>query len=109
MRFLSRWRPYQLFLAWMAYWILLFAVTLGSAVVAVLHAVSGHNNEVNVSFSNTLFSLTVREAGRATWTGSVHLLTAALWIALPPLALWLLWIRSRSGTPRAEEARALRT
>ena len=108
MSFLSRWRPYQLLLSWVAYWIALLAVTLGPAVPAILSATrDGAHGEINASFSDTALSFTVKELGRLTWSGSVHLLTAALWVAVPPLLLWLLWIRSRSGAPRAGEARAV--
>ena len=97
MSFLSRWRPYQLLLAWTAYWILLLAVTLGPALPAILRATraTGNRGEISASVSDTI-SLTVKEMGQVTWTGSVHFLTAALWVALPPLALWILWLRARS-------------
>jgi hypothetical protein len=97
MSILSRWRPYQLLLAWAAYWVLLLAVTLGPALPAILRATrEGGHGEINASFSDTIMSFTVKEAGQVTWTGSVHFLTATLWIALPPLALWVLWLRARS-------------
>src|SRR3954465_7075545 len=102
MSFLSRWRPYQLLLAWAAYWIVLLAATLGPALPAILRATSagGNHGEINASFSNPPLSFTVKEMGQVTGTGSVHFLTAALWIAIPPLVLWVLWLRARSETPR---------
>ena len=108
MSFLSRWRPYQLLLAWSAYWVVLLAATLGPAFPAILRATGaeGNHGEINASFSNTVVSFTVKEMGRVTWSGSVHFLTAALWIALPPLALWVLWLRARSDATR--EMRAAR-
>jgi hypothetical protein len=109
MSFLSRWRPYQLLLAWSAYWAVLLAATLGPALPAILRAThaEGNHGEINASFSNTVLSLTVKEMGQVTWTGSVHFLTAALWLALPPLALWLLWLRARSETAREMRAAQL--
>jgi hypothetical protein len=97
MSFLSRWRPYHLLLAWSAYWILLLAVTFGPAMPAILRATRAGDNqgEINASTSGTVLSITVKEMGQITWTGSVHLLTAALWIAVPPLVIWLFWMRSR--------------
>lgn len=108
MNFLARWRPYQLLLSWTAYWVLLLAVTLGPALPAILRATraTGNHGEINASVSDTVLSFTVKEMGQVTWTGSVHFLTAALWIALPPLALWMLWLRARSRpTPRYRAAR----
>jgi hypothetical protein len=111
MSFLSRWRPYQLLGAWVAYWIILLAVTLGPAVPAVLHATRapGNHGEINASVSDSVLSLTVKEMGRVTWTGSVHFLVAALWLAVPPLLLWLLWMRARTGAARAGDPRVVRT
>lgn len=103
MSFLSRWRPYQLLLAWSAYWIVLLAVTFGPAIPAILRATRAPANkgEINASFDNSVWSLTVKVMGQVTWTGSVHFLTAALWLAVPPLVLWLLWLRSRSNALRS--------
>jgi hypothetical protein len=99
MSFLSRWRPYHLLLAWGGYWLLLFTVTLGPAVPAILRATRGEGHgEISANMSDTVLTLTVKEMGQATWTGSVHLLIAALWLAVPPLLLWILWLRA---APRA--------
>lgn len=106
---LSRWRPYQLLGAWAAYWLLLLIAALGPAVPAILRATrEGAHGEINASVGNTVLTFTVKEAGQLTWSGSVHLLTAALWIAVPPLVLWFLWLRARGSALRGE-ARAVRT
>jgi hypothetical protein len=100
---LSRWRPYQLLLGWVVYWIALLIFALGPAVPAVLSATrKDTHGEINASFSNTLLSFTVKELGRVTWSGSVRFLTAALWIGVPPLVLWLMWLRARSSATRGE-------
>jgi len=108
MSFLSRWRPYQLLLAWCAYWVLLLAATVGPALPAILRATRGEGNhgEINASFGDGGFSFVVKEMGRVTWSGSIHLLPAALWVAVPPLLLWVLWLRARSRpTPTYGTAR----
>lgn len=102
---LSRWRPTHLLVGWGAYWAGLLIVALGPAIPAILSATrDGSRGEVNASFGNSVFSLTVKELGKVTWSGSVHAFTAALWIGIPPLVLWLLWLRARSGATRAEPA-----
>ncbi|HEY2375654.1 MAG TPA: hypothetical protein VGH98_06725 [Gemmatimonadaceae bacterium] len=94
---LSRWRPAQLFLSWAAYWTALVLVSVGPAVPAILRATAPKGKgEINVSFGDGAFVLIVKEMGRITWSGSVHTLTAALWIGVPPLILWALWLRARS-------------
>jgi hypothetical protein len=98
MSFLTRWRPYQLLLAWIGYWIVLLGATVEPALPAILRATrDGAHGEIGASFGNSMLNLTVKQAGQVTWTGSVHFLTATLWLAVPPLILWLLWMRARSG------------
>lgn len=111
MSFLSRWRPRQLLLAWVAYWIVLVLVKFGGAIGPIYSAThaEGNHGEINASFGDGVLSLTVKEMGRVTWTQSVHFLTAALWLALPPLVLWLVWVRARSGAIRSEQAGMVRT
>jgi hypothetical protein len=102
MSFLSRWRPTHLLLAWAGYWVLLLIAAVGPALPAILRATRAPNNhgEINVSLGDAGFSLVVKELGRVTWSGSIHFLPAVLWIALPPLALWVLWLLAR---PRAAQ------
>jgi len=95
---LSHWRPANLFAAWGAYWAGLAAVTLTPAALAVLRATSSgaHPSSVNASLGDHGISITVMEAGRQTYVASAHVLPAALLIAVPPLALFALWLWRRS-------------
>lgn len=106
MNFLSRWRPYHLLLAWAGYWLALLVVTLGPALPAILRATrsTGHQGEINASFGDGVFSLIVKQMGQVLWSGSVHFLPAALWLGVPPLMLWLLWLRARSTTVGGQAA-----
>jgi hypothetical protein len=106
MSFLSRWRPGHLLLAWIAYWVLLLAVALAPALPAILRATrAGNHGEINLSVGDGGISLTVKELGRLLWSGSIGLLPAALWIALPPLVLWLVWLNARASRDRAFTSR----
>jgi hypothetical protein len=106
---LSRWRPAHLLLAWAGYWIALLIVTLAPAVPAILSATRAQTHgEINASFGNSVFSLTVKELGKITWSGSVHAFAAALWIGIPPLILWALWLRARSKAVRARDVEQVR-
>ena len=106
MSFLSRWRPGHLLLAWTGYWLLLLAVALGPALPAILRATrAGNHGEINLSVGDAGISLTVKEMGSLLWSGSIGLLPAALWIALPPLVLWLIWLNARSARDRAFTSR----
>jgi hypothetical protein len=101
---LSRWRPYHLLISWCAYWLALLIVAVGPAVPAILRATGapGNHGEINVSFGDGGFSLTVKELGQVTWHGVIGFLPAVLWMGLPPLALWLLWLRARGDALRAD-------
>jgi hypothetical protein len=103
---LSRWRPMHLLLAWATYWIALLVVALGPAVPAILRATRPNaHGEINASFNNSVFSLTVKEAGQLLWSASIHAFPLALWIGVPPLILFALWLRGRSGALHAGQAR----
>ncbi|HKW47113.1 MAG TPA: hypothetical protein VJN70_06695 [Gemmatimonadaceae bacterium] len=93
---LSRWRPIHLLLGWCAYWTALLIVTIGPGLPAILRATAPNaKGEINVSLGDTGFVLTVKEAGKLTWSFSTHAITAALWIGIPPLVLCVLWLRAR--------------
>src|SRR5689334_4374918 len=88
-------RPRAIFTSWLIYWICLLIVGLAPAIAAIWKATRGpddNKSSVNVSFGNGVFDLKVVKEGLPTYTGSIHLLTAALWIAVPPLLIWLLWV-----------------
>lgn len=99
---IKRMRTRGLLASWAVYWLGL-ALTLAPAAGAVWRATrSGGKGEVSASVGDWVVSLTVKSAGASIWTGSVHMLTLALLIAGPPLALWLLWVALR---PRPAEVR----
>ena len=88
-------RRFRLLLGtWGTYWLLLAAFGLGPMVLAILRATrgpTGDKSSVNASFGDGVLSVTVVNQGQTTYTSSIHFLTAALWIAGPPLIAWLLF------------------
>lgn len=99
---LRRWKPGQLLLGWVAYWAGLVGVTLSPAIAASWRATrlpEGHGN-ISAAFGNSTLSYTVIEDGVKTFAGSTSMTTALLWVAGPPLVLWLIWllVRERPGT-----------
>lgn len=96
---------------WGAYWAGLAAVTLGPFGVYVwkLARIPGNHGNVSLSLGDNGIKLTALRDGATAWSGSVALGTFALWVAGPPLAVWLLWLllrpaRSDAGTLRAPAA-----
>jgi hypothetical protein len=101
---LSRWRASHLLIAWGVYWLGLIAVTLRPALVGALRAVSapeGHGN-ISAGFANSAFTLTIA-SDTVHWVGSASFMSIALWIAGPPLLLWLLWLVTRRAPVAARE------
>jgi hypothetical protein len=99
---LRRWKPGQLLLGWAAYWAGLVAVTLSPAIAATWRATrlpEGHGS-VSASFGDGGLSYTVIEDGVKTWVGTTPVTTALLWVVVPPLLLWLVWliVRERPAT-----------
>ena len=87
----------QLVGAWGAYWLVLAGVGLGPMIWAILQATRGPNDNtssVNANVGNGGLSVSVVHAGVTTYTSSIHFLTAALWIAGPPLLAWLVFVLS---------------
>jgi hypothetical protein len=97
-KFLRSWSAGKLFASWIAYWILLIGIGFRPALVAIWRATrdTPEHGSVNLSFGDSGFVLDVVKGGAKLYSGSIHLLPLALFVAGPPLAIWLLWVASRS-------------
>jgi len=98
---LARWRPGHVVAAWFAYWIGLAGVTLTPTVRAIVHATSAPSNTSNVSasFNNATLSVTVSQLGKVTHVAAASLGEIALWVGLPPLILYGVWMFTRPRRP----------
>jgi hypothetical protein len=101
-------RPWKLIVGlWGAYWVALATFALGPLALAIIRATTGPDNgksNVNVSFGDGGFSTTVVDQGRTVYTGTIGLVSAALWIAGPPLLIWLAFaLRQRREERVAEQ------
>ena len=103
---LSDWRPRHLLAAWCLYWIALALATLGPVVPKVWHATRpGAHGSVSLSFGDGVFRLAVLGAGTE-WTGTAGVGALVLWLAVPPLVLWALWLASRRRIATGVASRA---
>lgn len=109
---LSKWRAGHLLAAWGAWWLSLGVVTLGPAFSA-LYRVAGPGGEgsANANAGDAGITFNVLEKnGTVLWSGTASLLSLVLWIAGPPLLLWLVWLvqrpasRLQSSSANAERA-----
>ncbi|MDB4885748.1 MAG: hypothetical protein JWN79_1186 [Gemmatimonadetes bacterium] len=86
-----------LFTAWSVYWAALLVVagrTLVRIVGIVSSAAKGHAS-VTATLDDGRVRLDALLDGRMVESGSASLLALALWIAGPPLLLWLVWLLQR--------------
>jgi hypothetical protein len=94
---ISRWRAHHLLAAWGVYWVLLAIVALGHPALLAWHVsglAPGHSS-ASFNFGNDGFSGNMIEDGRTIWSAAIGLTALTLWIVLPPLLLWLLWLARR--------------
>jgi len=102
-----RWNVRHLVSASVAYWAGLAAVAITpfSIAAGTIAHLSGNRGTASASFGNAGVTLTALKDGATIYTGTASLLQMALWIAVPPLALWVVWLAMR---PSRAEAAALR-
>lgn len=101
--FFRRWRWRHLFSAWLAYWAGLVVVVLWEPLTVARRLARLPDNQASIAveFKNTVFSAVFAERGVTVWSGTATLLEIVLWIAGPPLLLWVIWAMSR---PKARSA-----
>jgi hypothetical protein len=100
---LRSWGPGRLVAAWVGYWIALVLVALGPAIPAIwraTHAPAGQGN-VSGTWGDHGFSLVISLSGQTLWSGAISGLALTLWLALPPLLLFIVWLSQR---PRRQPA-----
>jgi hypothetical protein len=104
MGLLRRWRAKHLLLAWVLYWIVLVVVALRPAIAMILRAINAPKGlgSISASVADGMATLTVLATGQ-TWTGTASLTSLALWLAGPPLLLWLVWLVTRRSPAAAHE------
>lgn len=94
---LRHWKPRHLLAAWSAYWAGLMLVTLGPAALAILRVTvpNGAKGSVSANFGDAGLQLVVKSGEVTTWFGQASVGSVALWLAAPPLLLWLAWLATR--------------
>jgi hypothetical protein len=83
----------------------LVVVVLRPALLLALRAVNapqGHGT-IGANMDDGVITTTIAADG-VTWVGASSLTAIALWIAGPPLVLWLLWVATRRSPARARDA-----
>ena len=108
---LRRWRASQLLGAWLLYWIALAVVVLWRpALVAwrLSKMPDGHAN-AGLSFGDGAFDLKFVVDNVTQYHGHASYGTVVLWLVVPPLLLWVVWLLSRPRPGPATDRAADRT
>jgi hypothetical protein len=93
---IGKWRVGQLLMAWSAYWAGLILVTLGPAALAAWKVIGPREHgSISAGFGDGAFTLDILKDGAAIWHGSASVMTTVLWLAGPPLLLWVVWMITR--------------
>jgi hypothetical protein len=95
---MERWTAGTLFRSWVAYWVGLVAVSIGPGILRAMNLMrqKGDHGRMSASVDGARFIFEVHDttAGGA-WAFSSSIGTVLAWVAIPPLALWLVWLLSR--------------
>lgn len=93
--------------AWGAYWVGLAGITLGPFALRMWELTRpGVHGSASLSIGDAGVSLIALKDNVTVWSGVAPLLEVALWIAGPPLLLWLAWLALRPSDPDAASLHA---
>ena len=86
--------------AWGAYWAGLAGITLGPFALRMWELTRpGSHGSASLSIGDAGVTLIALRDNVTVWSGVAPLLEVALWIAGPPLLLWLAWLALRPSHP----------
>jgi hypothetical protein len=89
--------------AWGAYWVGLAGITLAPFARWAwdLSHIPGAHGSASLSIGDAGVQLLALRGNVTVWSGVAPLLDVALWIAGPPLLLWLVWLALRPSHPES--------
>jgi hypothetical protein len=96
--------------AWGVYWVGLAGITLGPFALRMWELTRpGVHGSASLSIGDAGVSLVALKDNVTVWSGVAPLLEVALWIAGPPLLLWLAWLALRPSHSDATSLHATAT
>lgn len=106
---LSKWRLSHLLMSWLGYWLALIVIMLGPAIAAAWVATRSpneNNSAISLSWGSAAgVTASVVHHGETLWSGATSIAAIIGWAAIPPVVLWVIWLRVTSAQ-RARERRA---
>jgi hypothetical protein len=107
---IRQWRPKHLLIAWSAYWAGLAAFALGPAIAPLRRVAAPEvKGTVAAGYNDGSFHLTIGDASGTIWEAAASMGTVALWVTIPPLIIWGIWLMARrpdAGAAASAEAPA---
>lgn len=105
---IRRWTVAHLVGASASYWLGLAAATLTPFARAVISVagLGGERGAASASLGDAGATLTVLKDGATIYAATAPVLDVALWLAVPPLALWMLWLAFRPSHDSASAMHA---
>jgi hypothetical protein len=84
----------------------LIVVGLGPAILAIwrMSQLPHGQGSANAGVNDGVVTANVLQNGVTTWTGSISMTSLALLIALPPLAMWAVWLLASARTINAGDS-----
>ena len=99
--------------AWMTYWVALVLVTLGPAMLLLWRlSRPDQHGSASLGFDDGTLRLKILDGATTAWSGVATVGTIALWLAIPALIIWAIWLvatrpastPARVATPRPLDA-----
>jgi hypothetical protein len=105
---LSKWRLPHLLLLWAGYWLALIVINLGPAIAAAgvaTRAPGDNTSSVTLNWGTEAgISASVIHHGETLWAGATTIAAVIGWLVIPPLVLWIIWLRITSAQLSQERA-----
>jgi hypothetical protein len=107
---MKKWPLRHLLISWFAYWAGITAIKLGSAFAAAWTATRGADDGrsgIDLGWDSASgLRAVVRSHGETIWTGATSISALVGWAVIPPLILWVIWLRLSSADRSSGRARA---
>src|SRR3954466_11090074 len=93
---MKSWKPRSLLASWVVWWLVLILWGIWPAIGPIWRVTRpGAKGNASVSFGDGGFSATITNGTATAWEGHISFLRLILLAGIPPLVLWLLWLRAQ--------------
>jgi hypothetical protein len=95
-QWLAKWRPAHLLASWCTWWILMLVGIVAPGLPALWRVTRpGMHGSFNANFGDQGLSINVLQNTTTAWSVALSPTTLLLLVAVPPLVLFVLWLRAQ--------------